>query len=276
VKRLKTILSGIESWMIPHLHLSLKKSEFVEGIPAKLFSSDDAGFNMVLAVDKIHDLVGLGSILDRVAILCERGLLEHLVGLSSYCVYDSHNVKPFAESDVLRPRNFVGVRAASLEAFLSYIAERYNLATTILRTFNIYGPLQDIPYLVPSLMRQVTLENAVNIGDSEKTRDFLYIDDFTRALSAVFDKTHEKGLCVYNVGSGTGVKIKDVFSILKKHAKTSPKAIFDATKLREEYDYDYAVADITKIKKELGWEPNISLEEGLALTYQWILGRSGK
>jgi len=104
--------------MIPHLHLSSKKSEFVEGIPAKLFSSEDAGFNMVLAVDKIHDLVGLGSILDRVAILCERGLLKQLVGLSSYCVYDSHNVKPFAESDVLRPRNFVGVRAASLEAFL--------------------------------------------------------------------------------------------------------------------------------------------------------------
>jgi UDP-glucose 4-epimerase len=273
---LKTILSGIESWIIPHLHKSLRKSEFVEGIPAKLFSTEDGGFNLVLAVDKIHDLVGLGSILDRVAILCERGLLKHLVGLSSYCVYDSHEAKPFAEYDVLRPRNFVGVRAASLEAFLSYISERYNLSVTILRAFNIYGPLQDIPYLVPSLLRQVTLENIVNIGDLEKTRDFLYIDDFSRALCAVLDGTHEKRLRVYNVGAGTGVKIKDLLSIVKEMARTSPKAIFDATKLREEYDYDYAVADITKIKKELGWEPKVSLEEGLALTYQWILGRSGK
>jgi len=208
--------------------------------------------------------------------LCERGLLKHLVGLSSYCVYDSHEAKPFAESDVLRPRNFVGVRAASLEAFLSYISERYNLSVTILRAFNIYGPLQDIPYLVPSLLRQVTLENIVNIGDLEKTRDFLYIDDFSRALCALLDGTHEKRLRVYNVGAGTGVKIKDLLSIVKEKARTSPKAIFDATKLREEYDYDYAVADITKIKKELGWEPKVSLEEGLALTYQWILGRSGK
>jgi len=271
---LKTIISGIEPWMLSHVRKYIKNAEYAEGIFCSLFLNSVEKVRLILAVDGVRDLVGLGNVLDRVLILCEMGLIDRIIGLSSYCVYDNKESTAFSESDTVKPRNFVGMRASSLESFLSYVSERYEVAAVSLRAFNIYGPFQEKPYLVPSLLAQAISGNIVNIGDSDKVRDFLYIGDLARAISILLSSEPKRGYKVYNVGSGKGTKIGELFSMIKVLTTNSAEPIFDATKLREEYDYDYAVADITRIKKELGWEPKVSLEEGLALTYQWILGRS--
>jgi len=144
-----------------------------------------------------------------------------------------------------------------------------------LRLFNPYGPYQLSPYVVPTVLERIASSGTVNIGDSEKVRDFFYISDLIDLISLILEKD-PKGIDIFNVGSGNPISISTLITRAQEITGGECDVLFDATKLREEHDYDYAVADISKIKKELGWEPKVSLEEGLALTYQWILGRSGK
>lgn len=274
---MKTCFSGIDSWMISYFKKTLQNIEVVSGIPSNLYSDDSGPINLVLAFDSIENFSILGNIFDRIVLLLETKKLSRITVFSSYSVYESDNNKETCKENFpLKPLNFNGARSLAVEGFLSYVSFRYNLPTTSLRVFNIYGPFQEPPHLIPSLLLPMIRGRSVNIGDSDKIRDFLYIDDFMRIFPLLFEKEQVNSYEVFNVGSGQGTRIGELFEKMKNITGTSPKVLFDATRLREEYDPDSAVADIGKIEKLLGWKPKICLNEGLTLTYQWLLGRSGR
>jgi len=238
------------------------------------YSSFDPEIPYIIGFEYIGEFTDVGALGDVLHLAAQSGKLKTIIFLSSYGVY-APKKSSFKESDIVCPKNFVGTRAAILEDILVYLANRYSLDLTILRLFNPYGPYQLSPYVVPTVLEKIACSGTVNIGDSEKVRDFFYISDLIDLLTLLINK-NPKGIDIWNVGSGIPISISSLITKAQEVTGGECDVLFDATKLREEYDYDYAVADTSKIKEELGWEPKVSLEEGLALTYQWILGRSGK
>ena len=267
------LVSNVEKWLTPHLE-RVFHIKYTEQLKHSNYCSFDPEIPYIIGFEYIGEFTDIGSLGDVLHLAAQSNKLKTIIYLSSYGVY-APKMGKFRESDVVCPKNFVGTRAAILEDILVYLANRYSLDLTILRLFNPYGPYQLSPYVVPTVLEKIASSGTVNIGDSEKVRDFFYISDLIDLLSLIVEK-NPKGIDIFNVGSGDPMSISTLITRAQKITGGECDVLFDATKLREEYDYDYAVADISKIKKELGWEPKVSLEEGLALTYQWILGRSGK
>jgi len=267
------LVSNVEKWLSPHLErvFSIK---YTEQLKHSNYSSFDPEIPYIIGFEYIGEFTDVGALGDVLHLAAQSGKLKTIIFFSSYGVY-APKKSSFKESDIVCPKNFVGTRAAILEDILVYLANRYSLDLTILRLFNPYGPYQLSPYVVPTVLEKIACSGTVNIGDSEKVRDFFYISDLIDLLTLLIEK-NPKGIDIWNVGSGIPISISSLITKAQEVTGGECDVLFDATKLREEYDYDYAVADITRIKKELGWEPKVSLEEGLALTYQWILGRSGK
>jgi len=267
------LVSNVEKWLTHHLQRSFSLN-YTEQLKHSNYSAFDPELPYLIGFEYLGEFTDVGSLGDVLQLAAQSGRMKTVIYLSSYGVY-APKKGSFGETDVVCPKNFVGTRAAMLEDMLVYLANRYSLNLTILRLFNPYGPYQLSPYVVPTVLEKIACSGTVNIGDSEKVRDFFYISDLIDLLTLLIEK-NPKGIDIWNVGSAIPMSISSLITKAQEVTGGECDVLFDATKLREEYDYDYAVADITKIKEELGWEPKVSLEEGLALAYQWILGRSGK
>lgn len=267
------LASNIEKWLIPHFG-SIGEIHYLQQAKAKDFDMFNSEIPLIIGFEYISDFTELGALVDLLHIVIKTGNLKKIVYLSSYGVYSPKKTQ-YIEEDFISPMNFVGTRAAMLENALIYFSRRYEVDLTIFRLFNPYGPLQTSPYVVPSILESIASKGTVRIGDSEKVRDFIYISDLMEVINKAL-RLNKSGLRTYNVGSGKAISIHELIIKAQEITKENCDVLFDATKLREEYDYDYAVADISKIKKELDWEPKVDLETGLSLTYQWILGRSGR
>lgn len=146
------------------------------------------------------------------------------------------------------------------EELCRFYAGKFNLNITILRPFNIYGRNQKELFLIPKLVRQITdnTVKTIDVFDLTPRRDYLYIDDFVEALISTLDV---KGLAIYNVGSGESISVKDLITLIAEVAGKKKELVSHDVKRPSEIPD--AVADITKITREIGWHPKISLREGI-------------
>lgn len=267
----KIILSNLEEWMYPHFSKAFEV-DYIRELKHSHFSDFSPEIPLIISFENILEYSDLGSTGDILHLAIKTGKLQKIIYLSSYGVYSPKKEK-YKESDKIKPVNFIGSKAACLENLFSYLSKRYNIEYINLRMFNAYGAYQKSPYVVPSILEEITKNGRVYTGDSEKVRDFIHINDLISLIKKLTEidlwKTN-----TYNVGSGIPISIHDLIIKSQEITKGSCDIVFDASKLREEFDYDYAVADISKIRKELDWQPEISLVQGLSLTYQWVLGRS--
>jgi nucleoside-diphosphate-sugar epimerase len=227
---------------------------------------------LILGTEYLEDFSQLGSYIDIINRFINKDNILKIILLSSYAVYKPYQGL-YSENTEKSPKTYSGCRSALLEDFFSYFYERYKIPVIVLRLFNIYGPLQPVPYLIPHILHSYVENDTISIGDVEKTRDFLYVEDFLGAIKSIVYKTFEE-FSIFNLGSGNGINISQLINTLENIIGVKMRIIFDANKIREEYDYDYAVANISEICSKLEWKPKIPIEEGLALTYSWMLGRS--
>lgn len=214
-----------------------------------------------------------GSIMDKIEYLVKKENIQRLIFLSSFGVYEPKYAEPYQEEDKINPQNIFGINALLYENFLSYLNSRYGVDVYVLRLFTLYGPFESQETLIPNLMKSFIRNEEVYVGDLKKIRDFMYIDDFISLIYKIIKKNIDNEIKVYNVGTSEGTDIKTVISLIENLSNKKPNIIFDPSRIKDEYDYDYAVANTEKIMKELNWKPKISLNEGLKLTYQWMLGR---
>jgi dTDP-L-rhamnose 4-epimerase len=163
------------------------------------------------------------------------------------------------------------------ELFFS-LGKIYNIPVTVLRFFNIYGPRQSLsnPYTgAIAVFSSRIKENKppIVIEDGNETRDFVYVSDVVRALTMSMESP-KSDFEVFNVGSGKSTTIKYLAEVLialyKKDLKPEINGVF------RKGDVRHSLADISKIKKVLGWEPKIVLTEGLGKVVEWGSGQPSK
>jgi UDP-glucose 4-epimerase len=186
-------------------------------------------------------------------------------------VYGEPSKLPICETDDTNPVDPYGISKLTIEKYLFYFNNINGLDYRILRYSNPYGERQNpfgIQGVIPVFLNKIKLgQNPVIYGDGSTIRDYIYIKDAIRATLAVLEsQTRER---IFNVGSGKGTSLNDVVSIMS--GIVGKRIIPEYLENSGNY-VNNIVLDTSKLQREVGWNPNITLEEGIRLTWEWIRG----
>lgn len=197
--------------------------------------------------------------------------VTRLVHSSTAAVYGNPVKVPIQEDDLKLPINPYGATKLAFEQLLHAYHAAYGLNVTMFRYFNPYGPTEahdPETHAIPNFVKATLAGKPIPLyWNGEQTRDFFFVEDIARAHVMGLAKA---GLNIYNLGSGSGVKVRDVVEkIFEISGKTSP--IQDLGERAG--DPPQLMADTSRVKAELGWEPQVSLEEGLKLTIKAFQAR---
>ena len=183
-------------------------------------------------------------------------------------IYGEPEWLPADEAHQINPLDPYGASKAGFEHYLPLYQANYGISYTILRYANVYGPRQD-PYGEAGVVaifigKMLRREQAVINGSGEQERDFVYAGDVAQANLLALDKG-DGG--IYNIGSGAGTSINEIFFQLKSLTAYERPEVHGPPKAGEVFK-TYLQAD--KARRELGWEPLVPLEEGLRLTVDYF------
>lgn len=203
----------------------------------------------------------LGTV--NVAELCRRNGAS-LTILSSY-VYGRPRFLPISEEHPVAAFNPYGHTKLLVEEVCRYYAQQFGVQVTVIRPFNIYGPGQNGNFLIPTLLRQVLDPDAreISIADDRPRRDYLFIDDLVDLLLRAMNP---QGFDAFNAGSGSSVNPRELAELMLRAAGLE-KPVVSRGEVRADEVLD-TVADIGKAKRVFGWEPRVSLVEGLGRIVQ--------
>ncbi|ABP49951.1 MAG: NAD-dependent epimerase/dehydratase family protein [Pyrobaculum arsenaticum] len=183
----------------------------------------------------------------------------YLVYLSSAAVYGNPVYTPIDEEHPTRPTSPYGLSKLAGEEALALL-QSAGLKYAVARLFNVYGPGQTGPYagvITKFIERARAGLPPVIFGSGEQTRDFIHVLDVARFVETLVEKGAQG---VFNVGTGRAVSIKELAHAVMKLAGIGGEPIYASPRPG---DIAHSVANIKKARG-LGWEPKITLEEGLA------------
>jgi len=197
--------------------------------------------------------------------------VRRIVYAASSSAYGDQPVLPKEEE--MRPDPLSPYAVAKLvgEYYCQVFTRAYNLETVALRYFNVFGPRQDpssqysgvISRFISALMSG---EQPVIYGDGEHSRDFTYVENIVEANLRAAESSEAVGQII-NVANGQRTTLNELLSVLKR--------VTGRTEVQPEYrearvgDVRHSLADITRARELLGYEPRVGLEEGLKLTIDW-------
>jgi len=193
--------------------------------------------------------------------------LPRFVHISTDEVYGSAPAgASFTEETILDPRSPYAASKASADHFVTAYANTYGVSAIILRCTNNYGPFQFPEKLIPLIIANAQENKTLHIyGDGMQERDWLFVEDYCRAITLALEggETGE----IYNVSAGTPQpNLKIVKTILKHLGK--PETLMQHIQDRPGHDRRYAL-DSSKIRRELGWQPQVSFDDGIRRTIDW-------
>lgn len=210
-----------------------------------------------------YNAVNTGGTVSLMTAMRDAGV-GRVVLASSATIYGEQPGQPTRETAEPFPPNPYAVSKLAAEHYVRAIGGLYNIETVILRIFNAYGPGQATPPahapVIPKFVkRALSGESAVIWGDGEQTRDFIYVDDVTRALAAAGEAAVADGTII-NVGCGQETSINELIQRIAEAANVEIRPLYNKTRSG---GVRRSVADITRARELLGWEPQVSLDEGL-------------
>jgi len=230
------------------------------------------------------NIIGFYNILEA----CRNYPVEHLVYASSSSVYGSNKKVPYAVEDkVDNPVSLYAATKKSNELLAHSYSKLYNIPSTGLRFFTVYGPAgrPDMAYFgFTNKLREGKVIQIFNFGNCK--RDFTYVDDIVEGVKRVMQgapekKTGEDGLpeppyAVYNIGNSSPENLLDFVDILQQE-------LIKAGVLPEDYDFEshkelvpmqpgdvpITYADTSALERDFGFKPNTTLREGLRRFARW-------
>ncbi len=172
----------------------------------------------------------------------------------------------FTEQTPLAPNCPYAAAKASADLLVRSYFETYQMAVTISRCSNNYGPYQFPEKLVPYFFKLALSSESLPVyGDGLNVRDWLYVLDHCRAIDMIL--SNGKYGEVYNIGGNNEMTNLEVTKLILKFLGKSEDLIYYVDD-RRAHDRRYAI-DANKIKDELGWEPSIKFEDGIKMTFDW-------
>lgn len=189
---------------------------------------------------------------------CRLHKVEKVVFASSY-LYGQPQYLPVDEKHPLSPTNPYAVSKVLAEDVCRAYHEYYGLRCVILRLFNLYGKGQSGNFLIPSIVQQLA-SRRIELLDPEPRRDFLYIADGVDAFIKAAGYS-ASGFEVFNIGAGVSHKVSDIVDLAVKLAGVECSIVYKHE--RKKNEIMDTIADISKAKRLLQWQPQVLFEDGL-------------
>jgi nucleoside-diphosphate-sugar epimerase len=252
---------------------AIKDIDYVYNLAANM---GGIGFITAVGADVMHDNVLINSNMLQASV---ENKVKRFFFSSSACVYPTYrqtdpDVTGLKEEGAYPadPDNFYGWEKLYTEKMCEAYKKDYGLDVRIARYHNIYGPegtykggREKAPAALCRKIAEASNPGTITIwGDGKQTRSFCYIDDCLRGTIMLMESDYDQPL---NIGSDRLVTIDELADMIIK---------ISGKKIEKQYDPSAPQgvrgrnADLTLVKKILGWEPQVNLEEGLLKTYKWI------
>lgn len=183
-------------------------------------------------------------------------------------IYGDAQVLPIPEDHRLEPTCSYGVSKLAIEKYLALFERLHGLSYRIVRLANPYGPGQDVNKAQGAV--SVFIERSRNLlpieiwGDGTVIRDYIYIDDAIRGIVSLMN--YEGKERIFNIGSGQGRSLLDVIAEISKWIEPMPEIKFLPAR---QFDIKANILDISKARIGFGFEPTISLTDGIRRTIEW-------
>jgi UDP-glucose 4-epimerase len=222
--------------------------------------------------DPVYDAsVNILGMLTLMELGLRTGVRRIVFASSGGAAYGEQETFPASESHPTRPISPYGVAKLSTEQYLFYYAAVHGFEPTALRYANVYGPRQN-PEGEAGVVAIFTTKmlhggSPVINGDGQQTRDYVFVGDVVRANVLAL---RSKGFTVYNVGTGVETDVNTIFRTLKKATGSTCIETHGEAKKGEQMR---SVLDHRRIAGELGWRPEVNLEEGLRRTVEYFRSR---
>lgn len=217
-------------------------------IPWRELSSNEFSDNNIKCTQNILEYSGKKNVKKIIYVS------SYIYGKPKYCPVDEdHPVNPhtaYAESKYLAEKECIDY------------CKRSNLDLIILRPFNVYGESMRSGFLISNLINAVRSGKKLDIVNKDSKRDFLHVDDFVELILKTID--YNSKLEIFNVGSGLSYSFEDIITKIEKISKNKLDIHYDTDK----NFIEDIVADISKIKSKLHWEPRIKIDDGLRKTFE--------
>jgi nucleoside-diphosphate-sugar epimerase len=190
---------------------------------------------------------------------------RRLLGVGSCAEYDWDYGFLSESRTPLRPKALYGVCKNATRMLLEGLCERSSMSFAWTRLFLLYGPREDPSRLVPSVTLALLRGEVARCTEGKQLRDFLHVEDMAAAISAVAASGYQGAI---NIGSGQAVSVRTIVEFIGRTLGRSDHIAYGAIP-SDPNDDPLVVADVRRLRNEIGWRPSFSLEEGLQRTVQW-------
>ena len=192
---------------------------------------------------------------------------KRLIFASTAAVYGEANTAYIKETDATLPISPYGASKLCAETYVKLYQRIYELPTTILRFFNVYGPKQR-KYVMYDTLRKLAINpyELQVLGTGYEERDFIYVDDVIDALLMVAENEDTAGQ-IFNVGSGEATSLRDLVKTMLEVLALNPKIFFTNSSWKG--NVKRLCADVTRIS-ELGFKPKYQLHAGIESLTRWF------
>jgi len=197
--------------------------------------------------------------------------VEKFVFASSSSIYGDNPELPKKEDFPPRPISPYALTKYAGERYCQIFWKIYGLPTVCLRYFNVFGPKQnpDSQYsaVIPKFIKCfLNTERPVILGDGSQSRDFTFVENVVLANILAANSEHKANGEVFNIALSGKTSLNDLVAMLKEITGKNIEAEY---KEARQGDVMHSLADISKAKDILGYQPKISFKDGLAKTVEW-------
>jgi UDP-glucose 4-epimerase len=196
--------------------------------------------------------------------------IEKVVMASSSSIYGDTPIMPKEEGMAPNPKSPYAVSKLTCEQYCRIFTEVYGLRTICLRYFNVFGPHQnphsDYAAVIPKFMDAIANDRPITIfGDGTQTRDFTYVQNVVKANILAMESNVVGN---FNIACGCRISLNDLANTMMSLMGKKVEIQYSAPRAG---DVKHSLADITRAKTLLGYEPEFDLRYGLTETIKWFL-----
>jgi dTDP-glucose 4,6-dehydratase len=212
------------------------------------------------------NIVGTLNVLEA----ARRAELDRLVHTSTSEVYGTAREVPISEKHPLNAQSpYAASKSAADQLALSYWRS-FSIPIAVARPFNTFGPRQSARAVIPTIITQAVWRDVIELGSTHTTRDFLYVGDTAAGIEACGHASGIEGETI-NLGTGQEISIAEVVErVLAIVGRDVPVAAASERVRPGKSEVERLIADRTKARELLGWEPRLTFDEGLRQTIEWV------
>jgi dTDP-glucose 4,6-dehydratase len=196
--------------------------------------------------------------------------VEHLVHTSTSEVYGTAQTIPITEDHPLAAQSPYSASKIGADKLMDSFQRTYDLPVTVVRPFNTYGPYQSARAIVPTIITQALTSNVLRLGSLEPRRDLTFVTDTVAGMIAAASTPATIKRTV-QLGTGHDVSVGEIVELVAEILGKQLEVHTDPRRVRPpDSEVQRLLSDPGLARELMGWEPEVTLREGVSRTLEWI------